>query len=312
MLATPESQRGYSQALQVQASEPRNPALVRGNGNIPWTSVPPFVGYPMRTGVDFGASGSRIVLALAFAAMMSFLPLHNAAASVDEGPFDGVQVVVAPYAANPSVHEDGTITAGEYDQNDSYKTADTGISVMLTHDNSSLYVGMTGPAWGWLALGISSDMEAGMGFVVVGSVGGTYVAEERFSADVSDSIAFSSVHGPGDKAIEEFGWMQHEANVVAEMKLSMDSQIWNLTTGQVFATVIASNATVGYSLPGSASGDQIHYLGSYLLRPQDSQETVKLLFSGEVSPVPGYVALALMALGTIWILYEFVFRRGRR
>jgi len=251
-------------------------------------------------------------VALVMTAMMSFLPAYNVAASVDEGLFDGVQVVMAPYSANPAIHQDGTIVAGEYDQNGTYKTSDTQLTVMLMHDNASLYVAISGPAWGWLALGISSNMTVGMGFVVVGAVGGTYVTEERFVSEVSGTVVFPTVQPSGEKTIEKFGWMQHGADVVAELKLSLESPLWSLSTGQVYATVIASNSTVGYSLPSIVSGGQIHYLGGYLLRSQDNPETIKTLFSGEISSVPGYVALALIAIGTVAILYEYVFRRGRR
>ncbi len=245
-------------------------------------------------------------------AMMSLLPAYNAAASVDEGLFDGVQVILAPYSATPNIHQDGTITAGEYDQNGTYKTPDTQLTVMLMHDNGSLYVAISGPTWGWLALGISSDMAAGMGFVVVGKEDSTYVAEELFATDVTDTIVLSTVHGSSEKAIDKFDWAQQGADVVAELKLSLESQLWSLSTGTVYATVIASNATVGSSLPGTVSGDQIHYLGGYLMRPQDDPHVIKLLFSGEVSSIPGYVALALIALGTIAIVYVYVFRRGMR
>jgi hypothetical protein len=183
---------------------------------------------------------------------------------------------------------------------------------MLMHDNGSLFVAMSGPTWGWLALGISSDMEVGMGFVIVGAVGGSYIAEERFAADVSGTIAFSPVLPSSDKTIKDFDWMQHGSDVVAELKLSLESPLWDLSTGQVYATVIASSATVGSSFPSSASGDQIHYLGGYLLRPQDNPYVIKSLFAGDVSDVPGYVALVLIAIGTIAITYEYVFRRGRR
>jgi hypothetical protein len=266
----------------------------------------------MRKGFIARASGRRICIAFALMAMMSLLTNYNVAASVDEGPFDGVQVILAPYSAHANIHQDGTIVAGEYDQNGTYKTPDTQLTVMLVHDNGSLFVAISGPTWGWLVLGISSDMTAGMGLVVVGQVGGTYVAEERFATDVSDTIALSTVHPSSDKTIDKFNWMQQGTDVVAELKLSLESQLWNLSTGTVYATVIASNSTVGYSLPTTVSGDQIHYLGSYLLRPQDDPHVIKLLFSGEVSSVPGFVALALIALGTIAIVYVYVFRRGMR
>jgi hypothetical protein len=245
-------------------------------------------------------------------AMMSFIPACNVAASVDEGLFEGVQVILAPYYAHPDIHQDGTIVAGEYDQNGTYMTPDTQLTVVLMHDNSSLFVGISGPTWGWLALGISSDMAAGMGFVVVGQVGGSYIAEERFVTDVSDTLVFSTMHPSSEKTIDKFDWMQQGADVVAELKLSLGSPLWNLSTGTVFATVIASNGTVGYSLPSTVSGDQVHYLGSYLLRPQDNPQVIKSLFAGEVSSVPGYVALALIAIGTLAIVYEYVLRRRKR
>lgn len=281
-----------------------------GNGDNPARPLTYGVS-ELRKGFIDGAGSRRVGIALALMAMMSMLPVYNVTASVDESLFDGVHVMLAPYSAHPTIHQDGTIAAGEYDSNGTYAPPGTHLAVMLMHDNSSLYLAISGPTWGWFALGISSDMAVGMGFVVVGAVGGVYIAEERFVSNVSDSLVFSTVH-PSSHTIEDFAWMQHGSDVVAELKLSLETRLWNLSTGAVYATVIASNATLGYSLPSTASGDQIHYLGSYLLRADDSPHVIKSLFAGDVSSVPGFVAVALIALGTLAIVYEFVIRRGRR
>lgn len=262
-----------------------------------------------------GISGERsrhcFFIIAAVAAMLSLVLPQTVAAS-EEGLFDGVTVAIAPYSGSPNIHVDGVIHAGEYDSNTSYDVPDTDLSVMLVHDNDSLFVGIEGPAWGWFALGLSSDLAAGMGFILIGSVGGTYLAVERFDSNVTENLVFSQVPLPQEKAIADFAWGRQGTNVTAEVKLALESRLWTLAPGQVYPAVIASNATISNSLPSTASGSGVHFLGSYLLRPEDSVKDVQSLFSGKISSIPGIVAIALIAAGVVWIFFEFVIRRGRR
>lgn len=248
---------------------------------------------------------------IASAVLVSFLLPQSVAAS-EEGLFDGVTVAIAPYSAHPGINIDGVIAAGEFNLNTSYAVPGTNLSVMLMHDNDSLFVGIDSPAFGWFALGLSSDIASGMGFILIGSVGGTYLAVERFDSNVSESLDFSPVTQPQHKALVDFAWERHGANVTAELELALDSRLWSLAPGQVYPAILASNDTVGNSLPTAASGSGIHFLGGYLLRPEDSIKDVQSLFGGKVSSIPGIVAIILIAVGVIWIIFEFVIRRGKR
>jgi len=232
--------------------------------------------------------------------------------------FEEVHTIIAPYAQNPGIHVDGTIAQGEYDSYGVWEIPDSTLSVMIEHDNDSLFVGINGPAWGWFALGISSDFDSGMGFILVGAVNGTYVAEERFVATVSveaglgDVLTFSTGHPNPEKTIKDFAWKQHGADIAAELRLSLDSSLWTLTSGVVYPTVVASNTTAGTSLPSNASGDEVHYLGGYLLRHQDNPSLIVSQFNDTPSAVPAIVAMVLIIGGVLLILVEFVFRRGGR
>lgn len=252
-----------------------------------------------------------LLFVIVSAVLVSFILPQSVAAS-EEGLFDGVTVVIAPYSANPGINVDGVIASGEFNLNTSYDVPGTDLSVMLIHDNESLFVGIEGPVFGWFALGLSSDLASGMGFILIGSVGGTYLAVERFDSNVSENLEFSPVSQPQHKAIVDFEWVRHGANVTAELELALDSRLWTLAPGQVYPAVMASNATVGNSLPTAASGSGVQFLGGYLLRSEDSVKDVQSLFGGKVSSIPGIVAIVLIAAGVIWIIFEFVIRRGRR
>ncbi len=266
-------------------------------------------------GSDSRVSRARVCLILGTLTLVLVTPVRIVAGSVDEGFFEHSRVIMAEYVPEISPDQNAQVTlidhAG-YNLNDSYKTSDTGLTVLYRHDNSSLFAEIYGPSWGWVALGISTDMDVGMGFVLVSAIGGTYVASERFAASVSDSITFASVPGEGDGAIDYFASTQQNSQTYVEIGLSLESGIWNLTTGTVFATVIASNMTLSNSFPTGASAGEIHYVGTYLLRPQDDPGLVRALFAGDVSPMPGYVALALLMIGVVAIVYEYGFRRRKR
>lgn len=263
-------------------------------------------------------SPHRICVAVSLLMMLSFLSLQGTVAQEPLPGFEEVHTILAPYSADPDIHIDGTIAQGEYDSYGVWQTPDTDLSVMLMHNNDSLFVGIDGPAWGWIALGISSDFENGMGFIIVGAVNGTYIAEERFVAAVSadeglgNNLVFSTDHAFTEKTIKDFAWKQQGNDVSAELRLSLDSSLWTLTSGVVYPTVIASNLTAGTSLPGSASGDLVHYLGGYLLRSEDNPSLIASQFNDTPSSVPAIVAMVLIGGGVLLIFVEFVIRRGGR
>jgi len=248
-----------------------------------------------------------------FAVLMAspILAVPGARAS-PEDLFAGVTTLIAPYSSNPPVNVDGTISPGEYDSNVTYATSDTGISVSLLHDNNSLFVGIQGPSWRWVALGISSDEGSTMGFVIVARAGSGsgYSVQERLVTAVSEDMTFSSP-GAGPGAVEEFDATLSGDDSVAELQLSLESSLWSLGTGVVYPTVVASNMTASSGFPAGVSGGEAHFVGSYLLRPDDNVKNVYDLFNGKISPVPSLVAAAILAVGIVAIFTEFVVRRRK-
>jgi hypothetical protein len=225
--------------------------------------------------------------------------------------FSGVTTLLAPYSADTGVRVDGAISQGEYDSSVTWTTPDTGISFTLIHDNGSLYAAIDGPAWSWVALGISSDGAATMGFVLIAKTGSGYDVQERMTANVSESIVLSSVSNGNPKAVKEFEVTSSGNHTVAELRLSLDSSLWTLAPGVVYPTVVATNLTASQGFPTALSGDQVHFMGSYLLRQEDSVKNVMDLLNGTMSPVPSLVAVALLGLGVVAILVEFVVRRRK-
>lgn len=228
-----------------------------------------------------------------------------------EDLFSGVTTLLAPYSAHLTAHADGVIAQSEYNPNTLWTTPDTGISISLIHDNNSLFVGVDGPAWGWIALGISSDLASSMGFVAIAKNGIGYDVQEYFVSNVSEEMVFSPVPNPLEKAVEGYGFTLIGDHVVAELQLSLDSSSWALQAGVVYPTVVASNMTASSGFPAGLSGSEVHFMGSYLLRQEDSVQNVKTLLNGEISPIPGLVAVAVLGAGVLVILIEFVGRRRK-
>lgn len=229
-----------------------------------------------------------------------------------EDLFSGVTTLVAPYSSNSVVEVDGRISPGEYDSNVTYTTSDTGISISLFHDNDSLFVGIQGPSWSWVALGISSDNGSTMGFVVIARAasGSTYLVRERLVANVSEEMTFSSP-GAGPSTVKIFGDTMSGNDSVVELQLSLESSLWSLGPGVVYPTVVASNLTAPFGFPAGVSGGEAHFVGSYLLRPDDNVKNVNDLLNGKISPVPSLVAVAILVVGIVAIFAEFVVRRRK-
>jgi hypothetical protein len=251
------------------------------------------------------------VMLLAVFVVSPFLAVPGAKGSFED-LFSGVTTLIAPYSTDPPVDVDGRISPGEYDSNVTYTTSVTGISVHLLHDNESLFVGIQGPSWRWVALGISSDEGSTMGFVVVARAGSgsAYMVQERLVTNISEEMTFSSP-GAGRAAVEEFESTLSGNDSVAELQLSLESSLWSLGTGVIYPTVVASNMTAPFTFPAGVSSADANFAGSYLLRPDDNVKNVNEMLNGEISPVPSVIAAAILAVGVVAIFTEFVVRRRK-
>ncbi len=249
------------------------------------------------------------LVGIAFA-VLTVAPGLTAAQAGVEDLFSGVTTIIAPYATHPAISVDGKITPGEYDKNVTYVASDTGISFWFFHDNDSLYVGIQGMTFSWVAIGLSSDSAATMGFVVVSLEGTEYVVHERLVTTVSEDMTFTTPHGDHE-AVKEFESTFANTSVV-ELQLNLESSLWSLQPGVVYPTVVASNLSAGSGIPTGVSGSESHFVGSYLLRADDSVKNVNDLLNGKTSPVPSAVALGILVVGVVAIFAEFVVRRRKQ
>lgn len=235
----------------------------------------------------------------------------NASGASEEELFSGVTTIIAPYQEHSDVRIDGTISQDEYDSNLTFTASDTGVSISILHDNDSLFVGIEGPAWSWVALGVSSDGAATMGFVIVAREQYGFSVHEAMATSVSEDITFS---GPpsGVPTVENFeARILGEDHAGAEIQLALKSSLWSLEPGVVYPTVFGSNLTAPAAVPGGISADEAHFVGSYFLRPVDNARNVNEMLNGKTSPTPSVVALAVLALGVVAIFTEFVVRRRK-
>ena len=256
------------------------------------------------------ASDEIITVAISVLVLTAFPLLGSGLARGSlEDLFPGVTTLIAPYSPSLPINVNGEISNGEYNPDVTWTTPDTGISISLAHDNESLFVGISGPTWSWIALGISSDEGATMGFVLVVRDDGGYEALLRSVMPVAEAMVFGPVHGDHGNTVEEFESSSSGGRSVAELQLSLDNPLWSLQPGIVYPTVLATNLTASLGVPVGLSGDNVHFMGSYLLRQDDNVQNVNSLLNGKISPVPGLVAVVLLAAGVLLILMEFVLRR---
>ena len=233
----------------------------------------------------------------------------SVAAQSEEDLFSGVTTLVAPYSKTPAVSVDGTITAGEFDSSVTWATPDTDISISLLHDNDSLFVGITGHAWSWVAIGISSDNAASMGFILIAKTGTDYDVEQRLVTSVAETMVFQDIEGPG--AVKGFAFGTASGNATAELRLALTASFWSLEPGVVYPTVVATNQTAPSGFPASITGSQVHFMASYLLRQEDSVKGINELLNGKVDLVPSIVAVGILSTGVVAVFFEFVVRRRK-
>lgn len=266
-------------------------------------------------GLRILASVSRRAARLGLALMVFLilvttgLGFGTARANVED-LFSGVKTIVAPYSSQSGVSVDGKISTGEYYSNVTYTLPETGVSISLMHDNNSLFVGIQGPAWSWVAFGVSSDEANTMGFVVVTRSDYDFTVQERLVTTVDESMVFTSPPA-GSPAVEKFQASLSGDNSAAEIQLALVSSMWSLAPGVVYPAVVASNLTAPAGTPAEVSGNDAHFVGTYMLRADDNVRLVNELLNGKISPVPSVVALAIIVLGVAAIFTEFVVRKRR-
>lgn len=253
-----------------------------------------------------------IIVVLSVLVLAAFPLLGSGAARGDlEELFPGVTTLIAPYSTSSAVNVDGVISSGEYNPEVTWTTPDTGISISLAHDNESLFVGISGPTWSWMALGISSDQGATMDFVFIVRDGNGYDTELRSAMPVAEQMALSPVIGSHGGVVDEIQSSMTGGQSVAEIQLSLDNSLWTLQPGIVYPTVLATNLTAISIVPAALSVDNSLFMGSYLLRQDDNVHNVNTLLNGDISPVPALVAVVVLVAGILLIVMEFVLRRRK-
>lgn len=256
----------------------------------------------------------RISLALISFAILTVSPMLGVTGVQGslEDLFSGVTTLLAPYSPHSTVNVDGTISPGEYNSNVTYTTSDTGISLSLIHDNDSLFVGIEGPSWRWVALGVSSDNGSTMGFIVIARAGygSEYLVQERLASPVTEEMTFLPL-GAHLEVVKEFKAAMSGNDSIVELQLSLESSLWSLGPGVVYPTVVASNLTAPFGFPAGISGSDAHFVGSYLLRPGDDLKNVNDLLNGKISQIPSLIAAAILTIGIVAIFTEFVVRRRK-
>lgn len=230
---------------------------------------------------------------------------HEGATS---GSFGMGEFVMAPLEGKQGVTVDGKVTSGEYGPYGRWMDEDTGFTGNFAHDNDSLFVALSNPKPGWVALGFSSDLDVGMEFIVVGESGGRLQAVERVVSNLSGDLAFAAPPASDASPLETFNESGTGKNITVELRLSLRSSLWSLEPGNITPAIVAFNDT-SLALPTNTAGSELHYLRFYPLRAQDDPGEVKRLFAMDTSPVPALVAMALLATGVAFFLRAFLWRR---
>ncbi len=253
-----------------------------------------------------GATAAILLLALLIG--LTFSPGASAHAGTASELFERAMVDLVPYTPNPGITVDGAILPGEYSAYGAWTDASTGLSVDWLWDGSSVFVAVSDPTPGWVALGLSSDLEQGMGFVVLGEVNGSFHSVVRFTANVSDEAVLVSPT-PGTDVVRASSITRQNGGLTAEVQLAANSTLWDLRAGELVPTVVAFNETSA-KVPSTLAGSQVRFLRSYFLRPQDNPAEIQKLFMEQISPVPGLVGVGVMGVGVTAILATFVRRKG--
>lgn len=257
----------------------------------------------------FGRVGAFLLpLMLLGIATLQGVQAHEGASSE---LFADAEIVLAPFSSSTSVVVDGRIGSGEYGSLGMWTEPASGFTMGLLHDNDSLFVALKNPTTGWMAIGFSTDLDTGMGFVLVGQANGTFTAVIRVALNVSDELTFSPSYASASATLEAFNVTQQGGGVTAEFKVGMNSTIWAFEPGEIVPTIVAFSGTTA-SLPANATSTEVHMLRTYPLRPQDDPADIQKLFMADISPIPGLVGVGVMGVGVAAILGTFVRRKGSK
>jgi len=266
---------------------------------------------PPKVRTMFESRTRALAAAMLLAVLAGALLAPSAQAHGEESAvFEMAPVVFLPYAKAPVLTFEGLAGSGAYPPFGMWTDSDSGVSVEFLHDNASLYVSLRNPNPGWIALGLSSDLDQGMGFVVVGMVNGTVVAEERWAANASDEAVFTAPANSTGTAVQAANSSQVSGGLSADLRLALDTSLWSLEPGALYPTLVAYNTT-SESFPSTIAGSEAHVLRSYVFRADDSPAEIQRLFAEDISPLPGFVAIGTITAGVAAITVTFARRRER-
>jgi len=223
--------------------------------------------------------------------------------------FERAEIVLVPLTDKSPPTLDGTVIPGEYGAYGAWNDPVTGFAAYLLREDESVYVALVNPVPGWMALGFSSDLDEGMGFVLVGEVNGTFQVLPEVAQNVSDEMAFAAPEPSGGSVIEAFDVSRQGDRVIAEIRLATNGSLWTLEPGELVPTVLAFSGT-STAIPSDVVGSEVRFLRSYVLRPQDNPEEIEQLFMADISPIPGLVAVGTMAVGVVVVFASFIRRKG--
>ncbi len=255
----------------------------------------------------------RATVAFFLAALVGLILIPGVQAHGGEASelFERAEITLMPFTDKSSPTLDGTVIPGEYSAYGAWNDPVTGFEAYLLREDESVYVALVNPVPGWMALGFSSDLDEGMGLVLVAEVNRTFQVLPAIAQNVSDEMAFAAPEPSAESVIEAFNVSRQGNRVIAEVRLATNGSLWTLEPGELVPTVLAfSETTTG--MPSDVAGSEVRFLRSYILRPQDSPEEIEQLFMEDISPIPGLIAVGAMAVGVSAIFASFTRKKGAK
>lgn len=177
--------------------------------------------------------------------------------------------IIMPYNPNSRVVIDGKIGAGEYENHftDQY----TGIKVDWEHDNTYMYIGLTSPGVGWVAIGFTDTLFVGH----EGPTGGVHMILAAVQNDGTLNIydqmgaGFVHVNAPVFGVVEAAGTRENnEVSVEFKYPLKFPEndhfEIPGIENGKVYICELAYNniSTDISTIHSSVSWDEFYVGGS--------------------------------------------------
>jgi hypothetical protein len=154
--------------------------------------------------------------------------------------------VIMPYNPNSSVVIDGKIGVGEYDNH--FTDPNTGIIVDWEHDNTYMYIGLTSPGVGWVAIGFTDTLAIGH----EGPKGGVHMiiaaVQNDGTLNIYDQIGVLFTHENASVfGVVEAAGTRENNKVVVEFKYPLEFsaedpyEIPGLEPGKVYLYELAYN-----------------------------------------------------------------------